>query len=817
MSQRHPLALVAGAATLLSAFPLVTVYASITWLIYTVIAVAVVVGTAMLVRTARGPVWVQVLAMMAGLLVYLTVAFPSGGEVFRLIPTPSTFRHFNELLAAAGQQIRDETAPVPDLDGLLLLTTAGVGMVAILVDLTAVGIRRPALAGLPMLVIYSVPVAVLPEGLSVLPFGFAAAGYLWLLLSDSVDRVRRFGRRFTGDGHDVDVWEPSPLASTGRRLGLVGVVLAILLPVAVPGITSGLLDRYGGGGGTGSGSGPGATVDLTALLRDNLNRKQEFEMVRVSTTDPSPYYLRFGVADQVAGDKGFVSRAPTGGTAVDRGLPAFGPPPGVTSQRYHGTVVTNNFDMHLAPVYQQVVSIQGLDGAWLMDAATNQIYSPPAGPSITRKRYEFDFVRVAYTPAILRTAKPIPAQDAGARELSTVPVFVPQVTQLVAALTAGKATEYDKVRAIYDHFSPANGFTYSLQASGDINVTAIVDFLTNKKGFCVQYAAAMAWLVRVAGFPARVAFGFTQGAGASNGVYPLTNYNLHAWTEVSFPGFGWVPFDATPPGSVAGSVQSAWAPDPANAFPTDGQDQPEKPGDPSASTSSEPTPVPSAEPGGTTPGAGATPINAWWGLGAAAAVAVAVLLLLPALRRRSLRRGRRARSGTVIVLDDDGPADDLPMPILDPAGMVAARRDAHAAWTELIDTMVDFDVKVDEAETPRATAERLGSLLPDPSSVRPSSVRHSSVRLLARAEERARYARVPLSANGLDQAVRSARAALARRATRRQRISAFLMPRSVVLRWRAGWIAGVGRVVGAAGRIRDALLMISPRRLLHPR
>ena len=56
-----------------------------------------------------------------------------------------------------------------------------------------------------------------------LPFGFAAAGYLWLLVTDSVDRVRRFGRRFTGEGRDVDLWEPSPLlvgrppARRGRR------------------------------------------------------------------------------------------------------------------------------------------------------------------------------------------------------------------------------------------------------------------------------------------------------------------------------------------------------------------------------------------------------------------------------------------------------------------------------------------------------------------------------------------------------------------------------------------------------------------------
>jgi len=33
----------------------------------------------------------------------------------------------------------------------------------------------------------------------------------------------------------------------------------------------------------------------------------------------------------------------------------------------------------------------------------------------------------------------------------------------------------------------------------------------------------------------------------------LTNRNLHAWTEVYFTGFGWVPFDPTPAGDVIGS------------------------------------------------------------------------------------------------------------------------------------------------------------------------------------------------------------------------------------------------------------------------
>src|SRR6185369_935205 len=166
-------------------------------------------GSAMLVRTARGPVWTQVLAMAAALLLFLTAVFPSKHEFLRLIPTGVTFKHFNDLLVLAGDQIRSEAVPVPDhSDGaLLLLSTIGIGLVAIVVDLVAVGLRRPALAGLPMLAIYSVPVAVLPDGVPVVTFVFAAIGFLWLLVTDSVDRVRRFGRRFTGEGRDVDVWE----------------------------------------------------------------------------------------------------------------------------------------------------------------------------------------------------------------------------------------------------------------------------------------------------------------------------------------------------------------------------------------------------------------------------------------------------------------------------------------------------------------------------------------------------------------------------------------------------------------------------------
>jgi hypothetical protein len=362
------------------------------------------------------------------------------------------------------------------------------------------------------------------------------------------------------------------------------------------------------------------------------------------------------------------------------------------------------------------------------------------------------------------------------------------------------------VRAIYDFFRPSNGFTYSLTTEKGESGNAIVDFLNSKRGFCVQYAVAMAWLVRDAGYPARVAFGFTQGAGRrDDGAYSLTNLNLHAWTEVFFPDFGWVPFDATPPSSITGSVSSAWAPNP-DAAPTD---EPSESAAPSSSAG--PAPSASGPERGENPGdelliGSAATGPSWWMIAGLAALAVLlVALLMPSARRRALRRSRRTRSGQVIEL---GPAPPDGAVITDPTAITVVRRDAHSAWAELLDTMVDFGVPVDPSETPRSTAERLSKL----SELAPPGRVQAGV--IARAEERARYARAPLHVERLDDAVRATRAAFHERASRTTRLQAVLFPRSVLQRWRMGWIGFVSRNVRIAGRVRDTLLTVSPRRLL---
>jgi hypothetical protein len=370
------------------------------------------------------------------------------------------------------------------------------------------------------------------------------------------------------------------------------------------------------------------------------------------------------------------------------------------------------------------------------------------------------------------------------------------------------------VRAIYDYFSRENHFSYSLQTEAGTSGSDIQAFLKHRAGFCQQYAAAMAWMVRSAGIPARVAFGFTRGTKSGN-TYIITNRNAHAWTEVYLDGFGWVPFDPTPAAQIAGSARTGWAPDPDQPTAT-----------PSSSTG--------AGPSGTNPSTGAqakdridqgvgpsdlagltgttsstSSRNAMLIIGGSA-LALA-LLLVPAVRRAVLRRRRHHATVPKTAEAGTGPAPPGARDIVVTGEAVQARADAHAAWDELIDTMVDFRIRVDPAETPRHTAQRL---------VRDAELTDApaqSATLLGRAEERARYARQPLQGDELPSALAQVRKGLARSSGRRTRLVAVLMPPSVILRWRLGLVETSARWVATLSRVRDVAVRWSPRRLLADR
>ena len=129
------------------------------------------------------------------------------------------------------------------------------------------------------------------------------------------------------------------------------------------------------------------------------------------------------------------------------------------------------------------------------------------------------------------------------------------VYALAQRLSGNAATEYDLVTAVESYLS--DGFTYD--ENPPVRRYPLASFLfRDRRGYCQQFAGAMALLLRMGGVPARVSAGFTTGAyDPANHSWVVSDVDAHAWVEAWFPHYGFVRFDPTPGGAPARADQSA--------------------------------------------------------------------------------------------------------------------------------------------------------------------------------------------------------------------------------------------------------------------
>ena len=104
-----------------------------------------------------------------------------------------------------------------------------------------------------------------------------------------------------------------------------------------------------------------------------------------------------------------------------------------------------------------------------------------------------------------------------------------------------------------------------------------------------------------------------------------------------------------------------------------------------------------------------------------------------------------------------------------------------------MDTLIDYDVTIDWAESPQATAARVIAT----TELSTDAVR--GVDLIGSSEQQARYARVPDPAPDLGGELRRFRHELATNVPFSTRLRAELFPPSVTGRWRAAAVNRIGR------------------------
>ena len=497
-------------ACVLASIDLLPLFDDSLWFVIAIGAVAVVGAAGTLTRLRPLPAPACLAGGIAGLLLYLNLVFEARHSWLFVIPTPGSLSRLWHLIGTGMHDANRYAPPAPHLPGLLLLAAGGVGITAVAADLIAVRLRSTALAGLPLLVLFTVPVMMnAPHDQFTTGLGFClgGAGYLAMLSADGRERIRVWGRL-------ISLWRPAPryggfqraqdngtafdgavfngtafdgarhrregrlgpdtraLAAAGRRVGLASIVLALCVPLIVPGLHPSKLFSSGPGiGGTGGGGDslglPSALSQAVTQLHENSPRTMFTYRTNASASQQNndAEYFRQYVFDTLG---------PTGWQVDDytaaRPVSSLPAPAGLTDTTAVQTVTTtvtasrdfpsSGSQPTFLPLPYPAISVDA-PGKWKADPDL-MVYS--SGDSITGRSYSVASALVDPTQAQLASAPRAAKTAAVAPDLRLPASYqTTALKRLAVSNTSGQASEFGKVNALATWLSSSQ-FTYSLAA-----------------------------------------------------------------------------------------------------------------------------------------------------------------------------------------------------------------------------------------------------------------------------------------------------------------------------------------------------------------
>ncbi|HEY3186447.1 MAG TPA: DUF3488 and transglutaminase-like domain-containing protein [Solirubrobacteraceae bacterium] len=656
-----------------------------------------------LVRRRGWPAWIGVALSLLGLCVFVVLALEPSTTTLG-IPGADTWHALDRQLSGGWHLLRTAPAPAATTDGAVLLAVLAVWTMAAVADFLAFS-RQATLGAIAPALVFFVWTSTLGTSdwrvLLTIAFCAASGGFLLTQNLAVLDRRRS--------------WLVSQRAAHPRWLApaaLLGggaVVFALLVAPVIPGAGSDpLLDVANPGRNDPGNHSYRPSLAPFVDIGQKLSNTENQELFTVGA--PQPDYWRIAALDQYSGDGGGQWTLSAEGDANVRvGLPAQDPGGtfvqhfsiGPLGERwlpaaYQPVAIT--LDDTLVVRSSDTLVADSRDVSHLRYTVASRL-PPPAGTVSAEQQ--------------AATARPLPPD---VKRYTTLPATtdIERIQQIAQEATRGATTPYGQAKALNDYFRGGN-FVYDTTVGSLDNGPAILEFLANRRGFCVQFASAYAVMARSLGIPARVAVGFTPGSRAADGTWHVTSHDAHAWPEIYLAGLGWTHlFDPTPAKSGAGGSDLPGDTSPGapvttlpTATTTPTVTTPNSGGNGTSGSSSGTTPVPptlapvaaSSSEGGLGPWLVVVVVLALVAL----AIAAYVTAVLVAKRRRRARR-----------LDAD-----------DPSLVVVG------AWEEALDRLHEAALRADPAQTALELARAAPLDLGSPTA-RP-------LRDLARAYSAARY------------------------------------------------------------------------------
>ncbi len=173
------------------------------------------------------------------------------------------------------------------------------------------------------------------------------------------------------------------------------------------------------------------------------------------------------------------------------------------------------------------------------------------------------------------------------------------VYALAGQITQDAQTDFDRAVALCAYLRSAYPYTLVQNVPPADRDFVSWFLLDERQGYCTSFATAMAVMARMVGLPARYIEGYAA-VPDSDSVARVTQQQAHAWVEIYFSGFGWLPFDPTPGTNDAGGTRPSDDPEGDSPTPSPSPTATPTPSpSPAPDASPSPTPSPSPEPDST--------------------------------------------------------------------------------------------------------------------------------------------------------------------------------------------------------------------------